>query len=515
MIPGLVFLALLGAAPQSGVRTHLIAVGNNQGRADEPELRFAERDAERVADVLRELGRVEPSDELVLRGTSADGFRTALLRTNAELRRIEGPTALVVYYSGHADAEGLHLGASTMRFDELETIVESSPAQVRVLILDACRSGGITRVKGVSPAEPFEIQLQDRLDVEGFAIITSSAESEDSQESDGLRASFFTHHLVSGLRGAADADGDLRVSLQEAYAYAYRETLRSSGKTLMLQHPTYAYAIEGKGDFVLTHLSDGKGRFGALRVEEPGIYLVHDDGERNLVTAELRVREGGARVLLAPGRYFVQRRARQSYREYEVDIARDRTTELAKVGYRDVRYARLLRKGGGEAASVHSVRVGVEARGALLQDYPAVPSGVLAYGLDLAEISLGLGLRVGRSGAGAAPTRDYTELGLRVRADRYFDFVELSLSVGAFIEAMWVQQRFDTRGEAPDRQAGVVGGGLAVGVERSLGPWLLRLEGGPASFVLEGAETEGGAVVGSSPRTPLTAWGSFSVGFRL
>ena len=89
---------------------------------------------------------------------------------------------------------------------------------------------------------------------EGFAIITSSTADESSQESDRLRASFFSHHLVNGLRGAADANGDHIVSLDEVYTYTYAETLRSSGRTMALQHPTYRVDLKGKGDVVLTRL---------------------------------------------------------------------------------------------------------------------------------------------------------------------------------------------------------------------------------------------------------------------
>lgn len=508
-------LALSSIAGSASAQTYVVAVGNDFGRADEPELRYAERDAERVAAVLRELGRVRPEHELVLRGADASELRTALLRTNATLRREKDRTALVVYYSGHAGAEGLHLGDTTMGFEELKAIVEASPARIRVLILDSCRSGGITQVKGVRPTEPFAIRLEDRIDVEGFAIITSSAESEDSQESDGLQASFFTHHLVNGLKGAADGDGDQRVSLQEAYTYAYRETLRSTGRTLTLQHPTYSYDLEGKGDFVLTYLADGKGRFGTLAVTEPGTYLVHAGTASGAITAEVRVDEGGTRLLLAPGRYFVQRRARTSYREYELRVERDRVVQLDALPYRDIRYARLLRKGGGAATVVHGLLAGSEVRGSLLDGYTATPSAILGYTLDLTEVTVGLQGRVGFAQSTDGVDAGMLELGLRVRGDRYFDFEPFSLSIGVFVEGSLLQQRFRTTGLAPDRDAGVLGLGLAVGLERAFGPWSLRLEGGPVSFVLRRAVIDAGAAVGDELRTPLTGWVGLGAGYRL
>ena len=55
--------------------------------------------------------------------------------------------------------------------------------------------------------------------------MTSSSENEAAQESERLRGSFFTHALLTGVRGAADASGDGKVTLGEAYQFAFNETL--------------------------------------------------------------------------------------------------------------------------------------------------------------------------------------------------------------------------------------------------------------------------------------------------
>jgi uncharacterized caspase-like protein len=59
----------------------------------------------------------------------------------------------------------------------------------------------------------------------GYAFLTSSSPDEVAQESDHIGASFFTHYLVSGLRGAADVTGEGKVTLNEAYQFAFNETL--------------------------------------------------------------------------------------------------------------------------------------------------------------------------------------------------------------------------------------------------------------------------------------------------
>ena len=87
----------------------------------------------------------------------------------------------------------------------------------------------------------------------GHAFLTSSAETEAAQESDRIRASYFTHYLISGFRGAADLSGDGKVTLNEAYQFAFNETL---GRTVDTkggaQHPSYDINLSGTGDVVMT-----------------------------------------------------------------------------------------------------------------------------------------------------------------------------------------------------------------------------------------------------------------------
>ena len=87
-------------------------------------------------------------------------------------------------------------------------------------------------------------------------ILTSSASDEDSQESDLIGGSYFSHHLASGLLGGADSSGDGRVTLFEAYAYAYDRTVADTAESAAgAQHPTFSYDLAGNGDLVLTDVA--------------------------------------------------------------------------------------------------------------------------------------------------------------------------------------------------------------------------------------------------------------------
>ncbi len=267
--------------------TWVVAIGHDQGARNEVGLLFAEQDARTFADVLRQHGGVSSRRTMLLLGDDAASVRRALQEVNAAIRAQAGghPTALVVFYSGHADATALHLGGTELPLEELKTLVAGSPAGIRLLVLDACRSGAVTRVKGVNAANSFNITLRDDLASEGLAILTSSAAGESSQESDELRGSFFTHHLMNALRGAADHDDDGKVTLTEAYGYAYTQTLRSSGQTVALQHPTYSWEVKGRGELVLSTSAETQGKLGRLRLGSSSLYLILEGRQGGPVVA--------------------------------------------------------------------------------------------------------------------------------------------------------------------------------------------------------------------------------------
>ncbi|MBX7101564.1 MAG: caspase family protein [Myxococcaceae bacterium] len=493
--------------------TWVVSIGNNEGASHEVSLLYAERDAREVAEALRVHGPVASRRSLLLLGESATGVRRALQDVNAAIRERAGagqPTALVVFYSGHADATALHLGGEELPFDELRALVQGSPAGVRLLIVDACRSGVVTRVKGVKSAESFRLDLQDTLTSEGMAIVTSSAAGETSQESDRLQGSFFTHHLINALRGAADGDGDGKVTLPEAYAYTYALTLRSSGDTLSLQHPTYAYDVKGKGQLVLSAPGLQAGRFGRLTLGERAVYLVRAERDTGPVVAELAPMEDARVVVLPAGQYFVQQRRPAEYREYEVSLPAGGGVDLRAAPYREVKYDRLVRSRGGERRSVQSVLVLGGASGELLAGEGPGPVLQLGFGLDLEWASVGARLRGsfrGDSGVSGFLPHQHQELGVGLTLQRFVDLPWLTVGFGVLLEGAYHRQSFSTARDAPGRSSfGASFAGL-FSVERALPLGLsLRLEGGPVAAVLNRAQVDARGVVVGSAVSPAATW---------
>ncbi|HEY0709133.1 MAG TPA: hypothetical protein VGG33_20150, partial [Polyangia bacterium] len=167
-------------------------------------------------------------------------------------------------------------------------------------------------------APGYEVRLADTANVKGLAIVTSSTASEFSQESDDLRASYFSHNLMAGLQGLADSSGDGRITLSELYHFAYRRTLAGTATSpIGGQHPTYVYQMSGTGDVVLTktRAADARLRF----APEPGAtYAVLDDGD---VVAEVVPNTSEAFYLALPaGTYRLVRRALAQLSEHTLQL---------------------------------------------------------------------------------------------------------------------------------------------------------------------------------------------------
>src|SRR5262249_52008115 len=129
--------------------------------------------------------------------------------------------------------------------------------------------------------------------------------SELSQESQELRSSYFTHHLLVGLRGAGDLDGDGQVSIDEAYRYAYHQTLLSTAETAVGgQHVTLQVELKGHGQIPLSYP-----RAASAAIELPaaleGKAIVEDRRAHAVVAETYKARGAAARIAVAPGPYDV------------------------------------------------------------------------------------------------------------------------------------------------------------------------------------------------------------------
>jgi len=301
-------LVLLGipsvASAQNPVQRYSIVAGSNNGGVERVKLAYAESDAQKFADVLQTLGGVEPQNTLMLFDPSLEELEQSFVALEGLLEKAPpGRVEVIFYYSGHSDEQGLLPNGELLGYKDLRNRFDALSADVRVIVLDSCSAGAVTRAKGGVQRAAFLID--ESTEVSGHAFLTPSSADEVAQESDRIEGSFFTHYLVSGLRGAADVSGDERVTLNEAYQFAFQETLNRTESTRGgAQHPAYEIQLSGTGDLVLTDLRTASATL-VLGKELDGRFFIHD-GVGKLVVELAKSDERAIPISLVPGAYLVR-----------------------------------------------------------------------------------------------------------------------------------------------------------------------------------------------------------------
>lgn len=364
LAPLVLVLATALAAEKVPVQRFALIAGSNEGGPGRMPLRYAASDAAATSRVLEQLGGIAGDHRILLVNPSLADFSAGLERMHGLLAAARAGAErleLLLYYSGHSDETGLLLGREQLGYSELRAALARMPSDVRIAVLDSCASGALIRAKGGQHVAPF--LLDGATAVRGHAFLTATSADEAAQESDGVRGSYFTYALLTGLRGAADASRDGKVTLHEAYQFAYDETLarteRSRGGP---QHPAYDIQLVGTGDLVLTDLRGSSAGLVLGKDIEGRLFL--RDASGNLV-AELRKPGGSAMELgLEPGVYHVTVEVSGGVFASEVSLSEGKRAELRRESLKPV---------GGEAVTL---------RGATPQGR-VVPVGVSIASFDL------------------------------------------------------------------------------------------------------------------------------------
>jgi len=333
----LVFLlgTLAAAFSQSQpVRRYGLFIGANDGGVERVTLRWAVSDARRVAGVMQEAGGIQPMDSYVLSDPSSRDLELQFEHIASRIAT-EQPNArrseLIFYYSGHSDETGIMLGADHMSYGALRQAIERVSADVTIAILDSCASGAFTRLKGGSFAQPFV--LDDGSELSGHAFLSSSSADEASQESDSLGSSFFTHYLVSGLRGAADTSDDQIVTLDEVYLYAREQTLQRTMNTLAgPQNASFDFQLSGTGSIVLTNLAVVNSGVVLDTALSGTLYIAESRGR---IVAEVDKVEGvETRIALPAGPYTMTLQGEGRNYVHDLVLSSGRFTDVAGRDFR-------------------------------------------------------------------------------------------------------------------------------------------------------------------------------------
>lgn len=216
-------LVLHSRAQESGKggKKFAVIVGVSDYRQSSANLNFADDDAYRFYAYLKSCdgGCVDDENMAVLVDEAAT--KENILNTMKKLFSQAGPDDMVIFFfSGHG-SDGLFCphditsgGSNILSHDDIKAVFKSSRARSKVVLADACHSGSIA--SSSSGQSSGGINNYKKSDV---VIIMSSTARETSVENHKIRQGAFTYYLLKGLRGAADANHDRTITLEELFPY--------------------------------------------------------------------------------------------------------------------------------------------------------------------------------------------------------------------------------------------------------------------------------------------------------
>jgi Flp pilus assembly protein TadD/uncharacterized caspase-like protein len=252
-----------GVAPDGKGQLWAVIVGISSYKNVPPEgqLRFAHRDAEDLAAFLRTpSGGGFPSNHIKLllnQDATVSAIRTAI--GTWLVRSAEPDDVIYIFFAGHGVIEGesegyllahdsdpQNLYATAIQVSELDRIItQRLHARIVVLMADACHAG---QIGWASRGATERALITDYLNEVGksgsgvFRLLASRANErsfEDNRWGGGHGA--FTHFMLEGLKGKADADKDGFIRVGELVNYL---SAIVPEETKALQHPRIAGSID-------------------------------------------------------------------------------------------------------------------------------------------------------------------------------------------------------------------------------------------------------------------------------
>lgn len=324
----------------------LVSAGSKVGLAAERPLKFANTDATRVRDVVVSLGGVKAEHAFVLTEPSRAQLFAVIDKAKAEAQKHRtDEVTLLFYFSGHGDREAIHLGDDRVLVSELSSKLGEVPAGLRIAVTDACRA---TRDKGFAADEPFAITATNMPQASGQVWLHASSDGEAAQESDELQGAIFTHAWLNGLRGAADANGDARVTLEESFAFAHSQTvIRSAKSSGVLQKPEAIVSLREMSPVVLTQTASRMATL-SLPQGKDTHFVVYSAGAKSVLSELWSSPERRTTLRLPPGRYVIHRRNGSIGATAQIGIGEGETRNIEANEFASSTLEALARKGGSD-----------------------------------------------------------------------------------------------------------------------------------------------------------------------
>ena len=215
--------------PKPAPKKVALLIGVSEYKAGLPPLPAAPNDVEAMQRVLQDpnLGGFDVAEPLL--NPDPIAMQDAIEKLFAECQKDD---LALLFFSGHGitDDNGRlflttrltnekRFRATSVPASFVHDVMNESPCQRQVVILDCCYSGAFKEGWQARSASTIDIKQQLALGSKGRAVLTSSNAVQKSFEHEG--SGIYTRYLVEGIEtGVADGNGNGTISIQELHEYA-------------------------------------------------------------------------------------------------------------------------------------------------------------------------------------------------------------------------------------------------------------------------------------------------------
>jgi len=255
---------------------HFLGLGVSRHPFPELNLRYADSDARQMGARFASMRAAYAAAKIEVL-VDQQVTRQAIAAARAALTGAAVDDTLVVFVAGHGiyspksgqyhfvtyDADPRRLEETAASYEDLESLLDASPARHKLLMLDTCESGDSDEAPLAPEAAPNATRLQvrglrlthlgntrrpqvlspdlgrliegDLFRRTGAVVISSSLGTEPSFEDDGLAAGVFSSAVQRALAGDADVNNDGLVSSNELSSFVSRIVASYTGDR---QHPS-------------------------------------------------------------------------------------------------------------------------------------------------------------------------------------------------------------------------------------------------------------------------------------
>jgi len=268
------------------LKMHAVFIGSNTQGSSKEKLKYAARDAEKMASVAKAAGkRLYGEKNMVISVFSGESLSKKDIQEEfARMQELTTEDVVMIFLSGHGSTKGefkeyYYLlkdwgpGVSmemiidtpwmreicTLSISELKELVNSIPARKRILILDTCQSGSISRHFSGTKSIDLESYSQIKVIGEvrrstGFCILSGCAGDKESFEYDAYKHGLMTYSILLGIstgEGLLEKKGKQYIEPVTLFNYVKAKTNDLAKRMNHTQKPEISIPESLAGDLFL------------------------------------------------------------------------------------------------------------------------------------------------------------------------------------------------------------------------------------------------------------------------